>query len=188
MAKDYRKMGWWHSDTHELSFSDCRVPEENLLGSRGDGFRNFLRILDDGRIAIAALAVGLAQGCLDESLTYAAQRTAFGRSIGSFQGLQFKLADMATKIELARTAYYRAAWLKQQGRPYRKQSCMAKLYASEIAVDVARDAVQIHGGYGYIEEFPVCRHFRDSTILEIGEGTSEVQRMVIARALGLPVE
>jgi alkylation response protein AidB-like acyl-CoA dehydrogenase len=185
VSKDYRKMGWWHSDTHELSFSDCRVPEENLLGSKGDGFRNFLRILDDGRIAIAALAVGLAQGCLDESLTYAAQRRAFGRSIGSFQGLQFKLADMATKIELARTAYYRAAWLKQQGRPYRKQSCMAKLYASEIAVDVARDAVQIHGGYGYIEEFPVCRHFRDSKILEIGEGTSEIMRILIARELGL---
>ena len=185
VAKDYRKMGWWHSDTHELSFSDCRVPEDHLLGNRGEGFRNFLRILDDGRIAIAALAVGLAQGCLDESLRYASERSAFGRRIGSFQGLQFKLADMAMKVELARGAYYRASWLKQQGRPYRKEACMAKLFASESAVDVARDAVQIHGGYGYIEEFPVCRHFRDSKILEIGEGTSEIMRVLIARELGL---
>ncbi|MFN2389784.1 MAG: acyl-CoA dehydrogenase family protein [Actinomycetota bacterium] len=186
VGKPYRKMGWWHSDTHELSFADCRVPEENLLGERGNGFKNFLRILEDGRIAIAALATGLAQGCVDECLSYVHERTAFGRPIGSFQALQFKLADMATKVELARQAYYRAAWLKEQGRPYRKESAMAKLYASEIAVDVARDAVQIHGGYGYIEEFPVCRHFRDSKILEIGEGTSEVMRILIARELGLP--
>jgi alkylation response protein AidB-like acyl-CoA dehydrogenase len=179
-------MGWWHSDTHELSFNDCRVPEENLLGERGDGFRNFLKILDDGRIAIAALAVGLAQGCVDESIRYSTERTAFGHPIGSFQGLQFKIADMAMKTELARGAYYRAAWLKETGRPYKKEAAMAKLYASEIAVDVARDAVQVHGGYGYIEEFPVCRHFRDSKILEIGEGTSEVMRILIARELGLP--
>ena len=186
VGKPYRKMGWWHSDTHELSFADCRVPEENLLGERGQGFRNFLKILDDGRIAIAALAVGLAQGCVDESVKYANERTAFGVPIGSFQGLQFKIADMATKTDLARTAYHKAAWLKEQGRPYKKEAAMAKLYASTIAVDVARDAVQVHGGYGYIEEFPVCRHFRDSKILEIGEGTSEVMRILIARELGLP--
>jgi alkylation response protein AidB-like acyl-CoA dehydrogenase len=182
----YRKMGWWHSDTRELSFADCRVPEANLLGARGEGFKNFLRILDDGRIAIAALAVGLAQGCVDECLDYMRERSAFGRPIGSFQALQFKVADMATKTDLARNAYYRAAWLKEQGRPYKKEAAQAKLFASEIAVDVARDAVQIHGGYGYIEEFPVCRHFRDSKILEIGEGTSEVMRILIARELGLP--
>ena len=186
VGKSYRKMGWWHSDTHELSFNDVRVPEENLLGERGEGFRNFLKILDDGRIAIAALAVGLAQGCLDESIKYANDRKAFGKPIGAFQGLQFKIADMATKTELARQAYYKAAWLAEVGRPYKKEAAMAKLYASKIAVDVARDAVQVHGGYGYIEEFPVCRHFRDSKILEIGEGTSEVMRILIARELGLP--
>jgi alkylation response protein AidB-like acyl-CoA dehydrogenase len=186
VGKSYRKMGWWHSDTHELSFNDCRVPEANLLGDKGDGFRNFLKILDDGRIAIAALAVGLAQGCLDESLRYVEERSAFGKTIGSFQAIQFKLADMATQVDLARQAYYRAAWLKEVGRPYKKEAAMAKLYASGIAVDVAREAVQIHGGYGYIEEFPVCRHFRDSKILEIGEGTSEVMRILIARELGLP--
>jgi alkylation response protein AidB-like acyl-CoA dehydrogenase len=186
VGKSYRKMGWWHSDTHELSFTDVRVPEENLLGERGEGFRNFLKILDDGRIAIAALAVGLAQGCLDESIKYAHDRKAFGKSIGSFQGIQFKIADMATKTELARQAYYKAAWLAEVGRPYKKEAAMAKLYASKIAVDVAREAVQVHGGYGYIEEFPVCRHFRDSKILEIGEGTSEVMRILIARELGLP--
>jgi short-chain 2-methylacyl-CoA dehydrogenase len=186
VGKAYRKMGWHHSDTHEISFNDCRVPEENLLGQRGQGYKNFLSILDDGRIAIAALAVGLAQGCVDESRKYAAERNAFGRPIGSFQALQFKIADMATKTELARTAYHKAAWLKAEGRPYKKEAAMAKLYASEIAVDCARDAVQIHGGYGYIEEFPVCRHFRDSKVLEIGEGTSEVMRILIARELGLP--
>lgn len=186
VGKSYRKMGWWHSDTHELSFSDVRVPEENLLGDRGEGFRNFLKILDDGRIAIAALAVGLAQGCVDECVKYSQERTAFGQQIGSFQAIQFKIADMAMKTELARSAYHRAAWLKEQGRPYRKEAAMAKLYASEIAVDCARDAVQVHGGYGYIEDFPVCRHFRDSKILEIGEGTSEVMRILIARELGLP--
>ena len=186
VGKSYRKMGWWHSDTHELSFNDCRVPEENLLGERGRGFANFLKILDDGRIAIAALAVGLAQGCVDECVKYASERTAFGKSIGSFQALQFKIADMAMKTDLARNAYHRAAWLAEQGRPYKKEAAMAKLFASETAVDVAREAVQVHGGYGYIEEFPVCRHFRDSKILEIGEGTSEVMRILIARELGLP--
>ena len=186
VARAYRKMGWHHSDTRELAFNDCRVPEENLLGNRGEGFKNFLNILDDGRIAIAALAVGLAQGCVDESIKYAQEREAFGKPIGTFQGLQFKIADMALKTELARQAYYRAAWLKSKERPYKKEAAMAKLYASEIAVDVARDAVQVHGGYGYVEEFPVCRHFRDSKILEIGEGTSEVMRILIARELGLP--
>jgi short/branched chain acyl-CoA dehydrogenase len=186
VGRNYRKMGWRHSDTRELAFNDCRVQEENLLGSRGEGFKNFLKILDDGRIAIAALAVGLAQGCVDECLGYMHERSAFGRPIGSFQALQFKVADMAMKTELARTAYYRAAWLREVGRPYKKEAAMAKLYASETAVDVARDAVQIHGGYGYIEEFPVCRHFRDSKVLEIGEGTSEVMRILIARELGLP--
>lgn len=186
VGKQYRKMGWRHSDTRELAFNDCRVPEDHLLGRRGEGFRNFLQILDDGRIAIAALAVGLAQGCVDESLRYAREREAFGRPIGSFQSLAFKIADMATKTELARNAYFKAAWLKEEGRSYKKEAAMAKLFASEAAVEVARDAVQIHGGYGYIEEFPVCRHFRDSKILEIGEGTSEVMRMLIARELGLP--
>jgi short/branched chain acyl-CoA dehydrogenase len=185
VGKPYRKMGWHHSDTHELSFNDVRVPEENLLGHRGEGFRNFLKILDDGRIAIAALAVGLAQGCVDESIKYAKERSAFGHPIGDFQAIQFMISDMAMKTELARTAYHKAAWLKELGRPYKKEAAMAKLYASEIAVDVARDAVQVHGGYGYIEEFPVCRHFRDSKILEIGEGTSEVMRILIARELGL---
>ncbi|MGI8773684.1 MAG: acyl-CoA dehydrogenase family protein [Actinomycetota bacterium] len=185
VGKPYRKMGWHHSDTHELSFNDVRVPEENLLGDIGEGFRNFLKILDDGRIAIAALAVGLAQGCIDESVRYAQERTAFGQSIGKFQAVHFMIANMELKTQLARQAYYRAAWLMQNGRPYKKEAAMAKLYASEIAVDVARDAVQVHGGYGYIEEFPVCRHFRDSKILEIGEGTSEVMRILIARDLGL---
>jgi short-chain 2-methylacyl-CoA dehydrogenase len=182
----HRKMGWWHSDTRDLAFDDCRVPASNLLGPRGEGFKNFLSILDDGRIAIAALAVGLAQGCLDESLRYAHEREAFGRAIGSFQALQFKITDMATKTELARNAYYRAAWLKEKGRPYRKEAAMAKLFASETAVEVARDAVQIHGAYGYMEEFPVCRHYRDAKVLEIGEGTSEIMRTLIARDLGLP--
>lgn len=186
VGKSYRKMGWWHSDTHELSFNDVRVPAENLLGDRGEGFRNFLKILDDGRIAIAALAVGLAQGCVDECVKYSQERTAFGQQIGAFQAIQFKIADMEMKTSLARSAYHRAAWLKEQGRPYKKEAAIAKLYASEIAVDCARDAVQVHGGYGYIEEFPVCRHFRDSKILEIGEGTSEVMRILIARELGLP--
>lgn len=185
VGKAYRKMGWHHSDTRELSFNDCHVPEENLLGNRGEGFRNFLKILDDGRIAIAALATGLAQGCVDECIRYANERTAFGQEIGKFQAVAFMIADMEMKTSLARQAYYRAAWLMQEGRPYKKEAAIAKLYASQIAVDVARDAVQVHGGYGYIEEFAVCRHFRDSKILEIGEGTSEVMRILIARDLGL---
>jgi alkylation response protein AidB-like acyl-CoA dehydrogenase len=188
VGPQYRKMGWRHSDTHELSFSDCKVPEENVLGEPGEGFRKFLAILDDGRIAIAALSVGLAQGCLEESLAYAKERHVFGRPIAGFQAIRFKLADMATKVELARQAYYRAAWLKEMGRPYKKEASMAKLFASETAVDIAREAVQIHGGYGFMEEFHVARHFRDSKVLEIGEGTSEVMRILIARELGLPEE
>jgi alkylation response protein AidB-like acyl-CoA dehydrogenase len=186
VGRRYRKLGWHASDTRELAFDDCRVPVGNQVGAEGHGYRNFLRILDDGRIAIAALAVGLSQGCLEASLAYARERTAFGRPIGGWQAIQFKLADMATRTELARNQVYKAAWLKEAGRPYKAQAAMAKLFASETAVDVARDAVQIHGGYGYIEEFPVARHFRDSKVLEIGEGTSEVQRMLIARELGLP--
>src|SRR5687768_11300682 len=188
ISKSYRKMGWRHSDTHELSFQDCRVPEENILGKPGEGFRKFLAILDDGRIAIAALSVGLAQGCLEESINYAKERHVFDRPIAGFQAIRFKLADMAMKVELARNAYYKAAWLKEMGRPYKKEASMAKLYASEMAVDVAREAVQIHGGYGFMEEYHVARHFRDSKVLEIGEGTSEVMRMLIARELGLPQE
>jgi short/branched chain acyl-CoA dehydrogenase len=186
VGKSYRKVGWRASDTHELSFSDCRVPEENLLGERGKGYAQFLQTLDDGRIAIAALAVGLSQGCLDESLLYATEREAFGRTIGEFQAIQFKLADMRVAVETARLATYRAAWLKDRGRPYKAEASVAKLYASEIAVTCAREAVQVHGGYGFIEEFPVARHYRDSKVLEIGEGTSEIQRILIARDLGLP--
>jgi short/branched chain acyl-CoA dehydrogenase len=186
VGKSYRKVGWHASDTHELSFNDCRVPEENLLGERGKGFANFLRTLDDGRIAVAALGVGLAQGCLDESLNYAKERQAFHRPIGAFQGIQFKLADMRVRVETARLATYQAAWLRDQGRPYKAAAAVAKLYSSEIAVTCAREAVQIHGGYGYIEEFPVARYYRDSKILEIGEGTSEIMRRIIARDLDLP--
>ncbi len=186
VGRSYRKIGWRASDTHELSFNDCRVPEENLLGDRGKGYAQFLKILDDGRIALASLAVGLAQGCLDESLKYAKQRHAFGRPIGAYQGLQFKIADMRVAIDTARLATYRAAWLKLQGRPYKAEAAVAKLHASEIAVSCARDAVQVHGGYGYMEEFPVARYYRDSKVLEIGEGTSEIQRILIARDLGLP--
>ena len=182
----YRKVGWHGSDTRELSFADCRVPAENLLGARGTGLANFLRTLDDGRIAVAALSTGLAQGCLDESLRYANERSAFGRPIGAFQALAFKIADMKVAVETARLATYRAAWLRDRGRPYKAEAALAKLYASEIAVTCAREAVQIHGAYGYMEEFPVARFYRDSKVLEIGEGTSEVQRILIARDLGLP--
>lgn len=182
----FRKVGWRASDTHDLSFSDCRVPRENLLGEQGRGYAQFLEVIDDGRIAIAALAVGLARGCLEESVTYAKEREAFGRPIGSFEGLQFKMADMKVAVETARLAYLKAAWLKDHGRPYKAEAAIAKLYASEIAVTAARDAVQVHGGYGFIEEFPVARFYRDAKVLEIGEGTSEIQRVLIARDLGLP--
>jgi len=186
VGKSYRKIGWRASDTRELSFSDCRVPEENLLGERGKGYSQFLQTLDDGRIAIAALAVGLSRGCLDESLAYAQEREAFGRAIGEFQAIQFKIADMKVAVETARLATYRAAWLKDRGRPYKAEAALAKLYASEVAVTCAREAVQVHGGYGFVEEFPVARYYRDSKVLEIGEGTSEIQRILIARDLGLP--
>ena len=186
VGKSYRKIGWHASDTHELAFNDCRVPEENLLGERGRGFAQFLRVLDDGRIAIAALGVGLAQGALEESVKYANERTAFGRPIGAFQGIQFKIADMQVRVETARLATYKAAWLRDRGRPFKAAASLAKLYASEIAVTCAREAVQVHGGYGFSEEFAVARYYRDSKVLEIGEGTNEIQRVLIARDLGLP--
>ncbi|HEU4426460.1 MAG TPA: acyl-CoA dehydrogenase family protein [Pilimelia sp.] len=181
----YSKVGWCASDTHELTFEDVRVPAANLLGERGRGFAQFLRILDEGRIAIAALAVGLAQGCVEESLRYANQRHAFGRPIGDFQAIQFKIADMETRAHTARLAYYDAAARLIAGEDFKKQAAIAKLYASGCAVDNARDATQIHGGYGFMNEFPVARFWRDAKVLEIGEGTSEIQRMVIARELGL---
>jgi alkylation response protein AidB-like acyl-CoA dehydrogenase len=186
VGKHYRKLGWRASDTHGLSFNDCRVPEGNLLGEPGKGYAQFLQTLDDGRVAVAALATGLAQGCLEESVKYANERLAFGRPIGAFQAIQYKIADMRVAVETARLATYRAAWLRDQGRPYKADAALAKLYASEIAVGCARDAVQIHGGYGYMEEFPVARFYRDSKVLEIGEGTSEIMRWIIARDLGLP--
>ncbi|MFX0593071.1 acyl-CoA dehydrogenase family protein [Melissospora conviva] len=185
VAPAYSKVGWSASDTHELHFDDCRVPAENLLGERGRGFAQFLRILDEGRIAIAALSVGLAQGCVDESLRYARERHAFGQAIGSYQAIQFKIADMEMKAHTARLAYYDAAARMLAGEDFKRQAAIAKLYASEIAVDNARAATQVHGGYGFMNEFAVGRFWRDSKILEIGEGTSEVQRMIIARDLGL---
>jgi short-chain 2-methylacyl-CoA dehydrogenase len=181
----YKKLGWRSSDTHELAFEDCRVPEENLLGEAGKGLAQCLSALDDGRISIAALSVGLAQGCLDASVSYAKEREAFGRPIGAYEAIAFKLADMRATIDSARLLTYRAAWLKDQGRPYTTEAAVAKLRASEIAVDVAREAIQVHGGYGYTEEFPVARAYRDAKVLEIGEGTSEILRLVIARDLGL---
>lgn len=181
----YNKVGWNASDTHPLSFDDVRVPEENLLGERGRGYANFLQILDEGRIAIAALAVGAAQGCVDECLKYAAERTAFGQAIGRYQAIEFKIARMEARAHAARTAYYDAAALMLAGKPFKKQAAIAKLVASEAAMDNARDATQIHGGYGFMNEYTVARHYRDSKILEIGEGTSEVQLMLIAREIGL---
>ncbi|MCG5467662.1 acyl-CoA dehydrogenase family protein [Micromonospora sp. LAH09] len=185
VAPGYSKVGWTASDTHELTFDDCRVPAANLLGARGRGFAQFLRILDEGRIAIAALAVGLAQGCVDESIKYAKERHAFGQPIGANQAIQFKIADMELKAHTARLAYYDAAARMLAGEPFKRQAAIAKLHASTIAVDNAREATQIHGGYGFMNEYPVARFWRDSKILEIGEGTSEVQRMIIARDLGL---
>jgi short-chain 2-methylacyl-CoA dehydrogenase len=186
VGKSYRKVGWRASDTHELAFNDCRVPEENLLGERGKGYAQFLRTLDDGRIAVASLATGLAQGCLEECVKYSKERFAFGRPIGSFQALQFKIADMKVAVETARLATYRAAWLRDRGRPYKMEAAVAKLYASETAMTTAREGVQVHGAYGYMEEFPVARFYRDAKVLEIGEGTSEIMRWIIARDLGLP--
>ena len=181
----YNKVGWNASDTHPLSFDDVRVPEENLLGERGRGYANFLRILDEGRIAIAALSTGAAQGCVDESVKYAKEREAFGQPIGRFQSIAFTIARMEARAHTARTAYYDAAALMLAGKPFKKQAAIAKLVASEAAMDNARDATQIHGGYGFMNEFTVARHYRDSKILEIGEGTTEVQLMLIAREAGL---
>jgi len=181
----YDKVGWKASDTHPLTFEDVRVPQENLLGERGRGYANFLRILDEGRIAIAALSTGAAQGCVDESIKYAREREAFGQPIARYQAIEFTIARMEARAHTARTAYYDAAALMLAGKPFKKQAAIAKLVASEAAMDNARDATQIHGGYGFINEFPVARHYRDSKILEIGEGTSEVQLMVIAREVGL---
>jgi len=180
----YRKMGWNASDTRPLTFTDCRVPEENLLGPRGQGFKQFLHILDIGRIGVAAMGVGLAQGALDEALAYAKERRAFGQPISKFQAIQGKLADMATEIEAARLLTYKAAFLKDEGRNFTLTAAQAKLKTGRLAVRASEEAVQIHGGYGYIEEYPVCRFYRDAKILTIGEGTDEVQQMVIARSLG----
>ncbi len=180
----YKKMGWKASDTRPLSFDDCTVPEGDILGKRGDGFKQFMQILDAGRVAIAALSVGLAQACLDEALAYAKERKQFGQSISTFQAIQFKLADMDTEIELARLMYYKAAWLHMQGKPYTREASIAKLFASETAKRAADQAVQIHGGYGFMDEYPVSRYWRSVKINEIGEGTSEVQRMLIAKLLG----
>ncbi len=183
-GEPYRKMGWNASDTRPLTFTDCRVPEENLLGPQGQGFKQFLHILDIGRIGVAAMGVGLAQGALDQALSYARERKAFGKPISKFQAIQAKLADMATEIEAARLLVYKAAREKDAGRNFTLTAAQAKLKTGRLAVRCAEEAVQIHGGYGYIEEYPVCRFYRDAKILTIGEGTDEVQQMVIARALG----
>jgi alkylation response protein AidB-like acyl-CoA dehydrogenase len=183
-GEPYRKMGWNASDTRPLTFTDCRVPEEHLLGPRGHGFKQFLTILDIGRIGVAAMGVGLAQGALDQALAYAKERRAFGQPIAKFQAIQAKLADMATEIEAARLLTYKAALLKDAGRSFTLTAAQAKLKTGRLAVRCAEEAVQIHGGYGYIEEYPVCRFYRDAKILTIGEGTDEIQQMVIARALG----
>jgi short-chain 2-methylacyl-CoA dehydrogenase len=184
VGEPYRKMGWNASDTRPLSFEDCRVPEENLVGPRGQGFRQFLQTLDGGRIGVAAMGVGLAQGALDEALAYAKQRIAFGQPISSYQAIQTKLADLSTEIEAARLLTYRAAAEKDAGRNFSLTAAQAKLKTGRLAVKASEEAVQIHGGYGYIEEYPVCRFYRDAKVLTIGEGTDEVQQMVIARALG----
>jgi alkylation response protein AidB-like acyl-CoA dehydrogenase len=177
-------MGWNASDTRPLTFSDCHVPEDCLLGPRGAGFRQFLRVLDIGRIGVAAMGVGLAQGALDEALRYARERRAFGRPIARFQAIQAKLADMSSEIEATRLLVYKAAREKDAGRDFSLTAAQAKLKSGRLAVRCAEEAVQIHGGYGYIEEYPVCRFYRDAKILTIGEGTDEIQQMVIARALG----
>jgi len=187
VSPPYRKMGWHASDTHALSFVDCRVPEANLLGGRGKGFAQFLAILDDGRVAIAAVALGVIECCLTECQRYANERHTFGRPIGANQAIAFKIADLAVMAEAARGLTYRAAWLRDQGRPFKKEAAMAKLYATEAAVTATREATQVFGGYGYIDETLVSRQYRDAKILEIGEGTSEIQRLVISRELGLPV-
>ncbi|WP_433030492.1 acyl-CoA dehydrogenase family protein [Actinomycetospora sp. CA-053990] len=185
VAPSYSKVGWNASDTHELAFDDCRVPEENLVGTRGRGYAQFLSILDEGRVAIAALSTGAAQGCVDESLRYAREREAFGAAIGTYQGIQFKIAEMESRTVCARLAWQDAAAKMSAGVPFKKEAAIAKLVSSNAAMDNARDATQIFGGYGFMNEYPVARHYRDSKILEIGEGTSEVQKILIARHLGL---
>jgi short-chain 2-methylacyl-CoA dehydrogenase len=184
IGEPYRKMGWNASDTRPLTFEDCRVPEDHLLGPPGQGFKQFLQTLDGGRIGVSAMGVGLAQGALDEAIAYAKERIAFGQPISKYQAIQAKLADMATEIEAARLLTYKAAREKDAGRPFSLTAAKAKLKTGRLAVRAAEEAVQIHGGYGYIEEYPVCRFYRDAKILTIGEGTDEVQQMVIARALG----
>ena len=184
-SQPLKKMGWRSSDTRELTFTGCRVPEQNLLGPRGEGFRQFLEILDGGRISVAALGLGMAQGAFEMGLAYSRQREQFGRPIGSFQAIQFKLADMATEVEAARNLVYKAAWLKDQGRPFAQQAAIAKLYTGELARRACNESLQIHGGYGFMDEYPISRFYRDAKVLEIGEGTNEVQRLVIARGLGL---
>jgi short/branched chain acyl-CoA dehydrogenase len=184
VGEAYRKMGWNASDTRPLSFEDCRVPESNLLGRRGDGFKNFLHILDGGRIGVAAMGVGLAQGALDEAIAYAKERKAFGQAISKFQSIQAKIADLSAQIEAARLLTWRAALEKDAGKSFTLTAAQAKLITGRLAVRATEEAVQIHGGYGYIEEYPVCRFYRDAKILTIGEGTDEVQQMVIARQLG----
>jgi short/branched chain acyl-CoA dehydrogenase len=189
--KAYDKLGWHASDTHPLSFSDARVPESNLLGERGRGFAQFLATLDDGRVAIAALAVGCIQACLDMSVEYAGERTTFGVPIGRKQGVAFQIADLEVMLAASRQLTYKAAWMKDAGKPmkeFKQAAAIAKLYATESAVTATRIATQVFGGYGFMEEYPVARFYRDAKVLEIGEGTSEVQRMLIARGLGLPVE
>ena len=184
----YRKMGWRASDTREVVFERCAVDDDALLGERGRGFAQCLEVLTGGRIGIAALAVGLAQACLDAGVAYAKERHAFGRPIGANQLIQGKLADMRVAVETSRLATYRAAWLRDEGRPHVAEASLAKLVASEAATRCARDAVQIHGGYGFVEESPVARFYRDAKVLEIGEGTNEIHRLILARDLGLPVE
>jgi short-chain 2-methylacyl-CoA dehydrogenase len=186
VGPEYSKVGWCASDTRELSFASCRVPADHLLGARGRGYAQFLEILDEGRIAIAALAVGLAQGCVDECLRYTGERAAFGHRLGHYQSIRFKLADMEARTHSARLAWYDAAARLVAGQPVKRQAAIAKLLASNAAMDNARDATQIFGGYGFMNEFPVGRFYRDAKVLEIGEGTSEVQRMIIARELGVP--
>jgi short/branched chain acyl-CoA dehydrogenase len=185
ISPQMRKLGWRASDTRELSFKDAAVPEENLLGPRGEGFKQFLEILDGGRISVAAMGVGLAQGAYDLAFRYAQEREQFGKPIAGFQAVQFQLADMAVELEAGRNLVYKAAWLKDEGRPFAKEAAMAKLYTGELSHRVANAALQIHGGYGFMEESAISRLYRDQKILEIGEGTNEVQRMVIARHLGL---
>jgi short-chain 2-methylacyl-CoA dehydrogenase len=186
VGQEYSKVGWCASDTRELAFASCRVPEDHLLGARGRGYAQFLQILDEGRIAIAALAVGLAQGCVDECLRYTGERAAFGHRLGHYQAIRFKLADMEARTHSARLAWYDAAARLVAGQPVKRQAAIAKLVASNAAMDNAREATQIFGGYGFMNEFPVARFYRDAKVLEIGEGTSEVQRMIIARELGVP--